>query len=85
MMEDTESQELDVSSLNLQPDANVNEPKKFVDSSEDNITTQQQNNMSGLAFHTRKVPDPIIVLRHVVLSDPEMIVEDQPLLHQQEN
>ena len=43
MMEDTESQELDVSALNLQPDANVNEPNKFLDSSEDTITTQQHN------------------------------------------
>ena len=49
MMEDTESQELDVSALNLQPDENVNEPNKFVDSSEDTITTQQQNNTTECA------------------------------------
>ena len=49
MMEDTESQELDVSALNLQPDGNVNEPNKFVDSSEDTITTQQQNNTTECA------------------------------------
>ena len=48
-MEDTESQELDVSALNLQPDENVNEPNKFVDSSEDSITTQQQNNTTECA------------------------------------
>ena len=49
MMEDTESQELDVSALNLQPDANVNEPNTFVDSFEDTITTQQQNNTTECA------------------------------------
>ena len=43
MMEDTESQELDVSALNLQPDENVNEPNKFVDSSEATITTKGVN------------------------------------------
>ena len=49
MMEDTESQELDVSALNLQPDENVNEPNKFVDLSEATITTQQQNNTTECA------------------------------------
>ena len=49
MMEDTESQELDVSALKLQPDANVNEPNKFVDSIEATITTQQQNNTTECA------------------------------------
>ena len=49
MMEDTESQELDVSALNLQPDENDNEPNKFVDSSHYNHyhhynpTTEQHN------------------------------------------